>query len=105
MNKKDKITTILIAVALISYCYVMAYQFLNADEIYTTEYDMIEPYVVEHWTDTDSGLLEVHTINSSGNDNFPQDLYYRNGTIAGWLINGTFTTENPWDIWIWLEVG
>lgn len=49
-------------------------------------------------TTLDTGVAYI--INSTNYEKFPQELYYRNGTIAGWLINGTFATEFPYDIWI-----
>jgi len=69
------------------------------DSTMVTNDDFDETYMTVT-TLSDGEILSVDIVNSSNCRNFPQELYYRNGTIAGWLLNGTFTTEFPFDIWI-----
>lgn len=59
-----------------------------------------QPFLLSYnTTNNDTGIIEIHSADNE--TTFP--LFKRDGTPYGWIVDGNFTRENPFDIWIYVR--
>lgn len=105
INKASKVILVASILILVGSGYNLILSFNKLNRINSLSYDFFnnipEPYLEVNVTmDNSSHIYIVNTTNSF----FPFDLYYRNGSLAGWFYNGNFTREFPFDLWIYFNM-